>query len=121
MTNSSANLELWGAIFENDLDRAQAALEAGACPNKQRGTKSMLARALEREGPDMALMLLRAGADIRSAAHGTTCWDLCVTRGWTEAMEHFVRQGIDLNSATKQPGRLCPRPAERVVSWIGVR
>lgn len=127
MTNSSANLELWGAIFENDLDRAQAALEAGACPNKQRGTKSMLARALEREGPDMALMLLRAGADIRSAAHGTTCWDLCVRRGWTEAMEYFVRQGMDLNVPTG--GNLGFSPAglaastgnTAVLEWLDAR
>lgn len=99
---------LWQAILEDDLSKARSLLGKGASPNKRRGTKSMLARALERDSPAMAVLLLEKGAKIDSAAHGTTCWDIAVSKGWTQAMKWFAMSGVDLDAPTGGNHRYTP-------------
>lgn len=87
---------LWDAVLHHRVEDAQALLAQGARANHTRGTKCLLARALE--GPDsrMATALLDAGARIDGRTHGGSLLALVLQRGFEDLLPAFVAQGADL-------------------------
>lgn len=98
MAQAHLQQALWEAVLSGEHVTAGKLLADGADPNGLRGTKSMLARAFECTEAHTACALLQHGAKIDSRAHGTTCWELCLERGWPQAMELFVQAGVDLDA-----------------------
>lgn len=106
--NSLATNALWTAVLEGDVEAAQTALEAGARANAQKGTKSILSRAIEGAHPALVRLLLAHGANPHGASHHLTCWERAISSGNIEMAEAFADAGVDLDAPMAGLNRLTP-------------
>ena len=90
---------LWTAVLNGQVEAARQALTDGALPNLRRGTKGLLARALEQPTSEIAHLLLAAGADPAGVAHGTFPWCLAVQAGFSDLVKPMHEAGLDWRAA----------------------
>lgn len=102
--DSAAQAALWAAVLAGDVaGTVQLLADRAARPlhlTQQRGTKCLLARALEHANPTLAELLLDAGADLFGPAHHTTCLGLVIRQ------EHWPLLRFAEPTLQAQPERL---------------
>ncbi|MBI3927889.1 MAG: ankyrin repeat domain-containing protein [Armatimonadetes bacterium] len=101
---------LIGAVRTDDLERARELLEGGVSPrgltvsDRERGRRSLLVLACQREQQDMALLLLAHGADPEAVIEcETPPWEVtplmvAAALGLVRAIDALIRAGVDLEA-----------------------
>ena len=85
--------EMFSAVMADDLPRVRDLVERGAPVHATRGTKSLLARALELPRSDMARFLLEAGAHISAATHNSSVLTLVLQQGFHDLLPVLADKG----------------------------
>lgn len=106
---------LWAAVRGQRPDEALALIAQGAPVVGSRGTKSLLARALEMDTPVVAQAMLEAGAPASSPAHHGSIALLALERGWWSLMPALVRAGWDPTA------RLSASLQVNAAGWLAMR
>lgn len=89
---------MFEAVMRDDLPAVRALLSQGAPANATRGTKSLLARALELPTSDMARVLLEAGAPITAATHHASVLELVLKARFHDLLPLLADRGCCFTS-----------------------
>lgn len=95
----SLSSSVWKAINEHDLPALEEALSLGADPNRSAGGWTPLGKALRNNMPELALILIKAGADINGKEQNTPVLELAAKgHGRHEVLSTMLNKGACASS-----------------------